>query len=262
MKHGLDAVRHTAVGDIRLLGEFVREVGALLEAKLAPKRADDFSPSDSEQLKKVGEALTLAAGFAEKPIVRRKEKPVWEMTLSRKVHSYIMQAAIPIKQQGFLAEMSLVYLVTRLEAFMKDYVREMMLLRPQMLRSSASMTHEEMLSHRSIRSLKESIAQREVDALGYGSIDDFAVFFQRKVNVDVCAYAQWTAVREHAYRRNLIVHNDAKVNDIYRRKTKLGSLGQRLHTDMAYVTEAVENIQGFVKFVHATIAPRFGAHET
>jgi hypothetical protein len=80
--------------------------------------------------------------------------------------------------------------------------------------------------------------------------------------VDLSRYSQWDAVREHVYRRNLIVHNGAKVNDLYRKKLKRDVSAQRAHTDMPYVTSAVDNMKGFVKHVHTVVSPKFGAHET
>jgi hypothetical protein len=260
MKPVLRHITDGAVGDVHLLSEFVQEIGASVSSKIPTKRPDDFTDADNEELRKFGEFLTLGETAASKKGAKRGE-PVFQTKISHRVGSYIMQVAIPIKQQTFLAEMSLVYLVARLEAFLKDYAREVLLLKPAMLKSSSTLTTEEVLSHGSMRALREALAEREVAQLSSGGLDGAATFFQKRMNISLSSYSSWDALREHAYRRNLIVHSAAKVDATYMKKVGKTVRSDDVSTDSLYVRDAASNIKAFMKYVHSSVLAKFGAHE-
>jgi hypothetical protein len=243
-------------GEIQLIGDFASEVDALLESKRTQKPPEPFTPSETEELRKLGAAF-MALGTASRSQSSKRPKTVYQTQMSPRVGAFVLQTALPIKKQSFLSEMALVYLVSKMESFIKDYTLELLLLRPSMLRSGASMAYEEMLSYNSMKALRRAIAQREVDALGYGSVDDVATYYQKKLNIEFSKFPGWLALREQTYRRNLIVHNKGRVNDLYRKKVQVSSGGSHVRTDMPYVESAVENILGFIEFFHQSVHQKF-----
>ncbi|MRV75545.1 hypothetical protein GJ700_27890 [Duganella sp. FT92W] len=258
----MQRIVESSVNDIRLIGEFAQEIHQNLAEKLRPiPETQSFTAAEIAQLNSIGEAVLSTATKAKRRITRKPEK-VFELDVSDRVAALMLKFAIPVKQQSFMAEMSLVYVISRLEAFLKDYAREMLLARPEMLRSSNQMSCEEVLSYRSMAAVREALANREADGLGRGSIDDIAVYFEKKANISLSNFDAWEAIREHVYRRNLVVHNRGFVNELYRKKTKSTSAnGQHLSTTMDYVVAAVENIKGFIHYVHTISLRRLRLNE-
>ena len=219
----------------------------MLTDKLRPKEA--FTPAETKELRAFVEALTEA--------LKGKRARKLELVGSERVSKFIFQVAVPIKHRSFLAEMALSYLIAHEEAFIKDYLLQLLLHKRQLLISNATVTHEELAAHSSIRSVWEAIAQKEVDALGYGSIDDIAQYFSKKLGIDLTRFQHWPALREHSYRRNLIIHNRGRINDIYRKKTGYKERTGRVETDMYYVSSAVSNLSAFIRFVHLAVCAKF-----
>lgn len=149
-----------------------------------------------------------------------------------------------------LAEMSLSYLISFEEAFLKDYLRHVLKSRRTLLKSGKQLSYETICQHKSMSSLIDVLAQREVDAFGFGSIDDFTKYFQDKFHVEFSSFPRWDELREATYRRHLIVHNRGIVNERYSRATGYKGKHRHLDTDMAYCRRVGEALLEFVDFVH------------
>ena len=117
------------------------------------------------------------------------------------------------------------------------------------------MTYERIADHKSLTTLWSAIARAEVDALGFGSIDEVAAAIDRRLNVSLSSYDKWSSIRERSYRRNLIVHNAGRINDIYRKKVGVSRLEPSTGPD--YIKSAAENIVGLIDFLHADVCSRF-----
>lgn len=246
----LEDVFHAATSEIRSIQEFAAQTHeSLTHAKPKP---GDLTAEEIAQLRQVGEVLLQAASKTSK----KSQKPI-TINLSNRVSEIVVGAVKPIKQRGFLAEMVLSYLVSHLESFIKDYLLEVLLSNPNMLKTNATLTYAEALSHTSIKQLRRSLAKKEVDALGYGSIDDVSTYFQKRLNIDLGRYGAWDALREAIYRRNIVVHNQGRVNDVYKRKVGRAGGSTIIHTDLAYVDSVATTILEFIAFVHKEIEAKF-----
>lgn len=244
-------------GEISMIRDFASETDAKLADKKPVPPSTPFSAEERMELKKLGEVLLSAASKQS-----AKGGASVTTTLSDRVGEFLLQAVSPIKQRGFLAEMALGYLISYLEAFIKDYVLQILIAHPRMLRSNATMTFDEAIGYKSIKGLRAAIAEKEVEALGYGSIDDVAAYFQKKLNISLSAFPQWKELREHVYRRNLVVHNQARVNGTYRRKVDYQGNASRIGTDMVYVEAAAARMLEFIDFVHAETSRKLRLDET
>jgi hypothetical protein len=241
-----------------MIGEFASETATAIAAKRGKKPKRPFTAAEAAELRAIGEALKDSAIAADGG---RPSVPI-KLQISEHVSAFVFQAAIPFKQETFLAEMALSYLVSQQEAFTKDYLFDVLVHKHQMLKSAATLTYEEIASHTSIVSLWASLAQKEVDNLGHGSIDDVATFFSKKLGIELSTFESWTALREHSYRRNLVIHNQGRVNETYRRKTGSTQKSGRITTDMQYVSTAVTNLLGFIDFVHAAVCKKLRLNKT
>lgn len=185
---------------------------------------------------------------------RKRSAPI---TLPNELEAILVRHIEPLKHKGFLSEMSLTYLVTYFEAFVKDTVECILVHRPNMLMDVMNITFEQVQSVTSMKDLRRSIAQKEADKLGYGSIDDIHKYFDDKMNITLGRYQNWDELREIVYRRNIIVHNSSKTNDAYCKNTGYRTVGIRLATKPYYVIKATENIDSFFEYCHKCIRGKF-----
>jgi hypothetical protein len=228
--------------DIELIEELAREGDEFLESKATTPNAA-LTAQERAQLRSVGEMFLKAT----KPGVKTT------VHVSENVTQLVWRIAGSVKQRTFFAEMALVYLVSRLEAFLKDYLQAVFLQDPRRLRSSAQLTYEQALRYPSMPALRRALAEREAEALGYKSIDDVERALKERFGVRLSDFPKWQLVREVVYRRNLVVHNRGVVNDIYRSKIGFGGKKKHLGTDMKYVQATSSTILEFIDFLHSSL---------
>jgi len=157
----------------------------------------------------------------------------------------------PYKYREFLSEMTLSYLISYQEAFIKECLRIILISRKSILKSKKKqLTYEEMCKFQSIKSLISHIAQKEVNELGRGSVDDISKYFDNQFDLSFEKFSNWQILREAAYRRNLIVHNKGITNDVYCFKTGYKKENERLKTDIDYVKNICIILLKFIDFLH------------
>ena len=242
----LQGIVDASVSEIKAVRDFALETGAYISNKKPKLPEVPFSSAELAELKELIGAINSAVER-----VKSTGKGVAVRTdPSIRVSNFVMQTLTPIKQSGFLAEMALVYLVSQVEAFVKDYLIEILANNPIMLRSGSTITYQEVSSYGSIKSLQRGLAEKEVTSLTYKGIDDISVFFEKRLNIDLCTFPNWGDLCENFYRRNLVVHNGAVVDYIYKTKVKGTTRVGRVSTDMLYVGDASSTILAFVEYVH------------
>lgn len=260
LEKDLHRVAATYLNDIRLIGEFISDIEGFLTIKENSGPKSPLTLDELKQLRHLGETVMKSAEKAKHSESQRTnaaENIVIRIDVSDRVGAYALQLIKPIKQRTYLVEMSLSYLISYQEAFIKDYLYQLLVHKHQLLKSSSSISYEEVVEHHSVRTLWSALAKKEVDSLGYGSIDNVATYFSNKLNIDLSSFTHWDLIREHNYRRNLIIHNRGKVNEAYRKKVGAKQRTGRLVTDFVYVASAVENVVSFIEFIHASILKKF-----
>jgi len=247
-KISLDARKQHDVlrGEINFLKDFLKESSSrLVSPKLPPPK---FSPNDSKELDKLLEFMKEASEGTAKKSIKINSAAVGKLLLS---------FAKPIKQKSILAEMATIYIVTLLEAHLKNLLRLILVSRPQMLRSSRQFTAADLLAFKSRSQFVSFLADKDVDDLGYGSIDDISGTFEKKMNIDFSLFPEWRAIRELCYRRNLIVHNQSVTNSIFCKNTNHPKSGEKLDTGMNYIDERSDIVLKFSEFVFSAIKAKF-----
>jgi hypothetical protein len=149
--------------------------------------------------------------------------------------------------------MALSYIVSFQEGFVKDYLEVVLSNRPELLKSSKSLSYEDAVGFSSIADLRAHLARNETDALGYRSIDDFGVYLETRFNVTIQQESFWPSLREASYRRNLLIHNRGIVNERYISKINPEKSQVKLETDRKYVIGVSCRIVEFMRFMHNSI---------
>lgn len=244
--------------EIGLVRDFATDAHSMLHSKLLEHSRTRLEPEEKEQIREIVAALDEVLFKARDSNARPKKGPVnIQLKSSERVSKYIMQMTMPIRKQSLVAEMSLSHLVAYQEAFIKDYLYELLIRKREMLRTGGTTTFEKIVAHKSMGALVSAIARSEVNQLSQGGIDDIATTLEKRLNVRLSDYEKWPALRELSYRRNLIIHNKGRVDDAYRRNIAIGEQRHSLSTDLEYVKAAAETILGYIDFVHEAVNRKF-----
>lgn len=245
----LTEILSPAKSEIDIIRDFAVSTNEALQNKKPEVPPDQQDPTHAEDLRQFWSQLTeaLQSGNLTKT----------KIGVSGSAGTFVMQMVYPIKQRQFLAEMTLSFLASHLEAFLKDYVLAILVRNPSLLKSSSMITYQDACDFSTIQALRRELAERHIEALGRGSIDDSSQYFEKKFSVSFSAFDRWPTLRECIYRRNLIVHNRGQVNQTYRTKTGYTGADKKLTTDMEYINEAAEVISDFMQYIHDRVGSKF-----
>ena len=157
--------------------------------------------------------------------------------------------------------MGLIYFFSLFEAFNKDYFQELFIFKPDLMKGKDKKVDLDNILHiKNIDDLHKTISQIQVDRFGYIDIDLFAIFILKKFKVDLENNLEcWSNLRESYYRRNIIVHNDGKISEMYLKQLSLGNdqLNEELNCDIEYVWKCHYDIQAYMDFIDDSIRNKF-----
>lgn len=240
----LDNIRRGYSDEVSMIKDFL--TGTHKAIRKRPLTHKAFSEKDKQDLQDILDLLVK--DMLEDERIRA----------SKKVINYVKRIFTAFKYIEFLAEMTLVYLISFYEAFIKDYLKAIVTSRYEILRSKKTLTFEEIISFQSINELVEFMAEKEVAGLAYDSVDDVAKYFNEKFNINFGKNFQlWPIIREASYRRNIIVHNRGITNKIYCTKTGHKKIGEKLDTDITYVVNVCNAAIDFMDFTHKQSKKKF-----
>ena len=249
----LKSIVNSAKTDIEIIQKFAIDA----DSALSTQKPVAFDPPLSEKEKENFDRLVNSLRGVSTSNDGSNNRFTLKLDTSPRLVDVFLKLAFLVKQRSFLAEMTLSYLASHLEAFIKDLWIELLQCNPDMLRSNATLTYAEVASCRSVKELRMGLVEREVDSLGYGSIDDTREYFLKRMNIDLSDFSKWPQLREFMYRRNLIVHNRGMVNPLYRKKVSYTGPSGVLKTDMHYVSETSQALLEFIEFAHSSIRRKY-----
>jgi len=167
--------------------------------------------------------------------------------------SLVLGTVRSARMLDLLHRSALVTLVSFFNDLLADLYRLYYRLRPQALSSDDKVLSVNEL--RGFADLEEAIAaliSRRVEGLLRGSLEDQRIFLLKQLKMDLQGMGpdRWGRVVEIHERRNLLVHNNGVVNDVYLRKTASLDLGgtdrptrgDTLDVPAAYIDDAVDLI--------------------
>jgi hypothetical protein len=241
LREELTLIRDKYIDELRMLISFFKTTDKSLTRKLNKKDSVSFEVAGMEEM------TDLIHGAAE-----GKNNPLLDA-----IDQVVLKAITPIKHKSYLYEMGLSYLISFQEAMLKDYLYQIFLSKKASLKSGNQITYQEVLSYKSIKALINGMAQKEVDKLGYGSIDDVAKYYKEKFNIDFLDYEGWDGIVEASFRRNLFIHNKGKTNNIYCKRIGHKKRGENLYVDIEYITSLGENLIAFSEFCYRSFVEKF-----
>ena len=146
------------------------------------------------------------------------------------------------QQQKYLSESVLMMLLIKYEESISSIFRYIIEKYPQAFLSKKSITYSELISMKTdFEGIKRRFVDNEIDEIMREPISDWYSAFETKHKASfLFADNLFDRFKEIYYRRNLVVHNQGKVNDIYLTYVKNTSakVGDILYVDRKYLQEA------------------------
>lgn len=144
-----------------------------------------------------------------------------------------------VEQPKILNESTLIMILIKFENAIAGIFRFLIEKYPEAYLQDKSITYSKLFSIApDIAYIKEHFVNKEVETIMRASLDDWYKLFRDKHNVNFSFLGKaFEGFREIYYRRNLIVHNNGQVNEIYLSKiqTNDSQNGMPLITDIGYV---------------------------
>ncbi|MCX5998039.1 MAG: hypothetical protein NTU41_00185 [Chloroflexi bacterium] len=154
------------------------------------------------------------------------------------------------------------YLVTIFEGYLVDIVRDILLVRPDALKSQRPLTAETVLSLGERQKIVSYLAEIEVDELLYKSFPDVIRYFDKKFNIELSASGVASAkIVEIMATRNIHVHNRGFVNQRYLDLVKNGKLKAGAYKPITkkYLRDSISSALSLVKFIDDTVQRKYFA---
>jgi len=164
------------------------------------------------------------------------------------------------KHPTLLLNMAFIYLLAIFEAFLADVFRVVLQARPEMLRSNKQLTYQAIVSLGSKDELISHMAARELHEIGYGSTRDQWSYYRDRFGVDLAkAGIAIEKLIEMYAERNLLVHNNGLVNNIYLESVRTPKFkkGGRVEITLDAWNDFAQTVEKAASFVKKTLLRRF-----
>jgi len=158
--------------------------------------------------------------------------------------------------QRLLSEMTIICMIAYFRAFLRKYLTQILIKRPDCMKSEKQLTYETLMGFTSIETMREYMATREASKFENASIEEAKDYFIKKFAVDFAQFEEWDRIMEACNRRHVYVHNRGIVNEKYRKDTGNGEIGDYLAADDQYMNEVFTAIDGFMSFLHKNMVAK------
>jgi hypothetical protein len=103
--------------------------------------------------------------------------------------------------------------------------------------------------------MKFYIVTKEVEKIGYMNIDEINDYLKTIFNIRLNKMKEWEDFRENYYRRNVIVHNNSRISELYAKKLNLSNekIGKTIHSDLEYAENCIRNTLNYISFIRRQI---------
>jgi hypothetical protein len=144
-----------------------------------------------------------------------------------------------------LRETILVRMVSALEVFFTDTVREVYSSRRDLLQRQdpIEIPYAKLVSIKSASELITILVGRDCRSLTSGGFNEIEKYFRQKLQIDLKTLVGFSKLREFHDRRHLLVHRLGSVDDEYRHKYK--SAKGKLSVEQDYLLESIKTIRDF-----------------
>ena len=159
-----------------------------------------------------------------------------------------------------LSSMIYVNTIDSFTTYFKDILSEVVIVKPQILKSQESEKLDFILNHDSIDDLISSIASKKIEELFYKGIGDIEKFFKDRLGVDIFKTdEQRKNINFYVKQRNLTVHNRRKISKEFAKQFPefKNKIGQHLNFDFRYVSRINLSLFNFIGKLDEEISQKF-----
>jgi hypothetical protein len=120
----------------------------------------------------------------------------------------------------FVNEMMLSRAVETFDLYVLSALRQLFETRPEMLKSETPVDAATVIELRNFEDIVSYLAERKLHELGFKPLSDLRKYIESRTGVDLFSSEQeYEIVLLASEVRNLIAHNDCRVNDLFKRRT-------------------------------------------
>lgn len=161
-------------------------------------------------------------------------------------------------QAQLLWELLLCRHVDNFQSYLGGLLHEVLIARPELLRSKETIELSLALSKKSMNDLVQFVAERKVNELSYGSFGDLAKYFEDR-GLAIASDEEQQAITTAIAVRNISVHNRCVINDRFLRTTQQRSVaaGSLYQLSFPEVRSTAVMFANIVKRVDAKAASKF-----
>ncbi|MDG5493246.1 hypothetical protein [Psychroserpens sp. SPM9] len=159
-----------------------------------------------------------------------------------------------------LSSMIYVNSIDNFITYFKDVLSEVVVAKPQVLKSQESEKLDFILEHKSMDDLINSIASKKIEELFYKGIEDIEKFFQSRLGLNIFKNnVQRKNVNFYIKQRNLTVHNKRKISKEFAKQFPEleKDIGQYLNFEFGYVSKMNLTLFNFLATLDEEIAQKF-----
>lgn len=159
-----------------------------------------------------------------------------------------------------LSSMIYVNTVDSFITYFKDILSEVVLAKPQVLKSQDSEKLDFILEHESMDDLINAIANKKIEELFYKGIEDIEKFFKSRLGIDIFKTdKEREVINLFIKQRNLTVHNRRKISKEFAKQfPKLKyEIGQYLNFEFRYVSTMNLHLFNFIGTIDEEISQKF-----
>ena len=146
--------------------------------------------------------------------------------------------------EKFEREMSIIYLITVFEEFLKNVLKTVFLTKNEILKSTKNMTYEEIIDLKSYDAIIEKMTEKKVQDIIDKDIVDLGKTLLEDFGFPIINDQDWKSFIEVYYRRHVLVHNNGIPDERYRIKTGI-EVYSELTTTEDYVKQTLSLFKKF-----------------
>lgn len=166
------------------------------------------------------------------------------------------------KRINLLSKMVFIYSISIFEFFIKDLLTTTFNKKIDILKKDTEIkiSKKELLELENTEGIKNYLINVELENAGYKSIKDLNNYLMKGFNIDLSEMAtDWKKLQEFYYRRNLIVHNQGIINEIYCKATSTDKkkIGKTISLDEQYIEECITEFSTLVKKLTEEFSKKF-----
>jgi hypothetical protein len=159
-----------------------------------------------------------------------------------------------------LSSMIYVNSVDNFTTYFKNILSEVVLKKPQVLKSQDSEKLDFILEHESMDDLINAIANKKIEELFYKGIEDIEKFFKNRLGIEIFKTDNGREIINlFVKQRNLTVHNRRKISKEFAKQfPKLDyKIGEHLNFDFKYVSSLNLHLFNLVASIDEEISQKF-----